>query len=131
MRDDAMKVAETREYERDDEGEIIEKEVAVPYRPEFVKMFPEDTTSDPHEVPWKDRDILDQASDEPWPTGELRKGEMFPTPFRSNLWALDERICQRFGFSMLDVSRVELPALDYGSANDLNMRVFVRVLASS
>ena len=123
------------DYERDAQGNVIERMYTVPYRPEFLTFFNRDGT-EPGEVEWKDPPLVDKPmnfpagtreNNEPWPTGELREGATWPPAFQAHLWVLDERVCQRHGFSMIDVAQVELPVLDYASAEPLQMRVFVRV----
>ena len=119
-----------REYERDAQGDVIERVHTLPYRPEFLIFF-RDAGMEHAEVEWKDPPITEEEEDGPWPTGELRDEADWPPAFQANLWALDERVCQRYGFTLIDVARVELPVLDYSSADPLTMRVFVRVPLTS
>lgn len=123
------------EYKRDANGDVLTRVVEIPYRPEFLTFFGPGA-GDLREVPWRDRPLVpvggtggsEWPKDEPWPTGALREGEAFPDPLLSHMWAIDERICQRHGFSMLHVARIELPVLDYARADELTMRVHVHVL---
>lgn len=109
-------------YERDATGAICSKVVEVPFRPEFITYYTPSTNPLPV-MPWAEPDPLKDVS--ALPQGTLTGPE--PEPLLSCFFGIDMRACARYGFNIIDVEKVEMPTLDYAKAENLVMRVFVRI----